>query len=214
MSYKNAKLKAYKNGEVHHDHSHLGRKEEFTIWVKSDEYSRSFWHEDHNDMQEYIDSLSTRIDVPYEVHIDTQRVFYDEVEHKNYEYSDSFLSSIVPDHTELNFPSHYPAAEYNGYRKRKVYNVVVTIEKIITNYYTEYCTDYEHYDPITDTDTRDGGKVTCTPDYGEIEKVGYGVCRCRCLYCSSENKLRDEIDYDLNDLVKYYNAGVDLEEIL
>lgn len=62
-----------------------------------------------------------------------------------------------------------------GYDKVIKITVFNRIHRVVR--YTSYCTDYEHYDPRTKTDTRDGGLALCAvgdPTYEEFRSYHYG----------------------------------------
>lgn len=73
--------------------------------------------------------------------------------------------------------------------------------------HSDYCTDLEHYDPHTQTDTRDGKRASCLPF-----AVDYRGCNCSL--CSPEKKTyKNKRNASLNDIAKAYNNGHDYDEL-
>lgn len=71
--------------------------------------------------------------------------------------------------------------------------------------YSSYCTDLEHYDPHTQTDTRDGKKASCLP---------FVITYCHCSFCSPPRKNnKTKRNASLNSIAKAYNNRIDYDEL-
>lgn len=81
------------------------------------------------------------------------------------------------------------------------FHVIFHAKFIKPGWYTEYCTDAEHYDARSQTDTRDGKRTSCDPD------VPYHKGSRRRPQTST-TKRRAKLDR----IRKTYNVGADLED--
>lgn len=214
--YKTHLKELWKQGKIEHDHRCLGTGLFITPIKKysySDKYSTFFYKEDYNKALEYMQQIKTK-QPEAQVTIEERKVVkdnYDDTiyfnDYNNFKLIDNYNDNI------LNI-NDCPGSTYYDYSKKKIIVIIVEFPKP-NLYYTKYCTDWDHYDPETNTDIRDNGIVTCKPN---VYKTDYGYkYYCDCEYCSS-TKLNKRIQQEkkflnLNDYKDYYNSGLTIEEL-
>lgn len=72
--------------------------------------------------------------------------------------------------------------------------------------YSEYCTDFEHYDQENHVDIRDGKKPVCTPSITYSYSTYYD-------HAGRDEHPNIEINTTLQHMAKAYNSGADLDEL-
>lgn len=80
--------------------------------------------------------------------------------------------------------------------------------------YTAYCTDAAHYDRETNTDTRDGGRVVCDPEWAKYNGDMFsksGGCRC----CEPVSRVTQKTKLKSRSVsaAKSFNSGMSIEEL-
>jgi len=142
----------YKAGRIDHDHRAPRVHDRISYWADR-ELSVTFYKRD------------TKAINAYRAHLDS---LGDEIEY-----------------TVEERPGAYTMARFglDGAYEPPVYGpktVAFVVHRRVRYHETAYCTDVEHYDPVTNTDTRDGGRVKCTPAYEDPARPGYRRYRCSC----------------------------------
>lgn len=211
----------WQQGKIEHDHRFLGQGSPIGTLKKysySPQYSTYYYKEDYIKALHYINTIKKE-HPQAKIIVEEHKIIVDKIENKIYfNDNDSFnlTNSFNNDIIDLN---HYSGIEYDGYVKKKIITITVELLKE-KQYYTKYCTDWEHYDPITNTDTRDNGIVTCKPNlYDTPYEFHIGTNKCYCYYCT-DGKYKKKVrqDKDLNNIrldyyKDYYNSGLTVEEL-
>lgn len=213
--YKTCLKELWKQGKIEHDHRCLGTGLFITPIKKysySDKYSTFFYKEDYNKALDYVQQVKSK-QPQARITIEERKIVKDNYDDTIYfnDYNDfKLIDNYNDDILNIN---EYPGSTYYDYSKKKI--IIITVELPHNDlYYTKYCTDWDHYDPETNTDIRDNGIVTCKPNV-----FNYKTQRdhCDCHYCASKyiNKIKQdkELMSSLQDYKDYYNSGFTIEEL-
>lgn len=211
--YKTRLKELWLQGKIEHNHQYLGTGATITPIKKysySEKYSTFFYKEEYNKALEYVKQLKTK-KPQSDIVVEERKIIKDNYD--NIFYSNDYNNFTLIDNYNNTFNiNDYPGYEYDGYSKEKI--IIITVYLPNNNiYYTKYCTDWDHYDPNTNTDTRDNGIVTCKPNIYQHNKNN-----CDCFHCMNNKfhkniKREKELTTTLNDYKDYYNSGITIEEL-
>lgn len=195
---------AYKDTPLHHEHTKLGK----TYYTK-----RSTWYVfDKGDSANIADfeHWLQEENLEYEKHEEDRAKEY----FKNLYYTDPYYWYEIAEHqneTGEFLAQHFiqnteHVIQYNKYdiQPKKIYFRI--IEEYVLQEYTAYCTDYEHFDSTTFTDTRDNKTVTCLPQYDKLPK------RYFTPHEFTERHARSTRKTTLKEMAKLYNSGEDIND--
>jgi hypothetical protein len=112
----------------------------------------------------------------------------------------------------------------NGYRYSGVYGaplervyepktITFEVKEKYTVKYTSYCTDAEHYDAETNTDTRDGGRVVCYTEYANHHGEAFSTQGCGCCEPIDRSVSPTKQRSVVISAVKAFNSGMSMEEL-
>lgn len=184
VPYKVREIKNLKAGKVDHDHS---RPDGYVRETYSSIYERGFEKTFNKSETKAINSFR------------------------------EFLYTLAPEYTftEEENEGYYAnpvfeSYEYSQYaRKSTPKTVTFKFRKLFVYRVTAFCTDYEHYDRVSGTDVRDGGRTTCTPSmsYEDYSSYPWREKAERKEY--TRTRVRDR----LSEYKALYNSGYDGDDM-
>lgn len=189
----------FEAGRIDHDHTNPRKREFFSYWPDR-ELSKKFPKGDTKAIAahvRYLDSLGSSIS--YEI---------EEIGGNESYKREEARAASASDDTQVSYLERYFDFVVRIYEPKAV---KFTVKRYIVSYETSYCTDLAHYDAATDTDTRDGGKVKCRPQYFSPEENPKSR-RFSCSCCTYDKKVfpRTTVRQRLSSLIQDANgSGID-----
>lgn len=195
---------AYKTNPIQHEHDKLGAtysrtKSEWYVFEKSQSA----------DIAAFENFLQAE-GLDYQKHEENRAKDY----FRNLYYSDPYYWHEIAEHqneTGVFLASHFvqPTEHKTAYNKYEIppKRIYFRVKKEhLFQEYTGYCTDYEHFNPESFTDTRDNKPVTCLPHYDALPHRYFGR------QVEKERHPRSERKATLKELAQMYNNGEELDE--
>lgn len=184
VPYKVIEKRALKNGLVDHDHSNMGQVREF--WVNDRNLTKTFEKGESKAIYDYREYLKTLDNIKVEeVEGGGDVKFHNLSQHDGFYYERTYEPKTI-------------TFEVKSYKESR---------------YTNYCTDVDHYDPVTNTDTRDGGRIVCYPEFTQPNGDKFSKSSCSCCEpvdrAVSKSKVRS---IDVN-AAKAFNSGMSVDDL-